>query len=273
MQTLRSLGFFFLVLAAFGVALAACGDDSGDPVSGDGGSDGSTSDPAKNDPDSGAASDRDPSQLIAVGDGEDGSFCTRQSDCGEGLSCVEAGVDSGGRPVGICGRECQGDSDCGAEVCVGLTSNATVGVCFNFVREEFGECGIGATALCSDRSCTDDFLGYCVNLCEVPFDSDAGTADEIPASVTTAECSAGQECLGNLITFNTLGICATPVARGESCDLSKGTDCAPGDICVPVDLDDPSGDWRCFEDCTDDNTCDAGSCQDVNGVIGFCVTN
>jgi hypothetical protein len=200
----------------------------------------------------------------------EGEPCTTSSECASGLACVD-----GGFLQGVCGRPCDSAADCGFEECASWTGNVADNHCVNVVRDEFGLCGAGMTAVCEGRTCfypaADSLVGVCVNTCEVaPVDgSDGGTDDDAGADAA-AECSAGQICFD--IEFSAEGatnegICVTEQDRGDECGIDLGFVCRDGDACVPADAAGTT--LRCYEDCTESGECAKGTCTD-GGDYNYC---
>jgi hypothetical protein len=279
----RSIGFGLVLACVTGLAFA-CGDDSS---SGNDGKDASTAHgagtgaggstpglpgvrPPRGD---GGTATGGPDGGGISGEGEEGAPCQATVDCMSGLSCV----DSGGFSLGVCARSCKMDTDCGLELCVSRSGLAADAHCENVQRSEFAYCGAVETAICGEpRTCLYTTagvpLGVCVSICSV--DGTPATGDEDGGAGVVA-CAQGQSCIDVELqdeTAGNKGFCAERVARGTECGIDLGKICEDTEICAPKD---PAAmtpeDFRCREDCTDDGTCSAGKCTDVQGEFAYCV--
>lgn len=230
----------FCSLMLLGTAVIGCGDD--DAIAGSGGTSGSGG-----------------SSGSAGNPMSEGAICESTSECVDGLTCVPTGVTSAD-PM-FCARGCERQVDCDSdESCSlfcrpsdpGCTSNPAY--CATLVNAAWSPCGFGITSTCGTTSgggeltCLvterDGSLGFCAELCEFN---------------TSGQCPNGQTCSADFLRSSTIGVCATPVARGQACDLLAGDVCATNDICAS--LTDPSGTGTCRQFCGQGQPACAGSTE------------
>lgn len=258
--------------ALLGVAFG-CGDDSGVAPAQDAGDD--SRDSGSNDPTPFQPRPRDSGTTPAgPGDVVQDDRCFDASECVEGLACVGTGlIDSQNRPLMLCEQPCETHSDCGDGRCLTRTGAIEDQHCINAEADEFAPCGIAFSSLCGrDRTCLllNDLVGVCVDLCPLGGDGDAGVD---PASgPELVECKPEQTCLDLLVDGAGRGVCMTVGARGDACGPDIGVECdTETDVCAPVDPADTSGEWQCFQDCTERSvTCDTGTCRDYQGFFAYC---
>jgi hypothetical protein len=265
-SVLRSL----VVLAQLACAtfLVACSDD--DDADGPQPDSGVTDAGTQNDAGDAATTD------AGFGTALEGELCTATDECVSGLRCVIGTV--GTQAVGICGRPCATNAECGTEACFTYTGDAADQHCVNFVRAAYAPCGIGETARCgADRTCLylpQSTIGLCVDLCVVSSE-DAGVSDDdagVPNEPDEASCPDSENsCVTGLLASAETGVCGTYVDRGEPCGLEQGIFCRGENICAPADPEDFNSEFLCRQDCSADGRCDSGSCTDVQGMFAYCL--
>jgi len=211
--------------------------------------------------------------------------------CQAKLKCVESLFT-----VGVCGRPCKTDTDCGHddEVCYSYSNQAKDGHCVNLVKDEYARCGVGDTSRCDGRSCLylpNAPVGVCIDTCALDGTappSDAGVADEdggtAPDTQSSADagslpkgavaCPGSETCIDDILSdpMTNEGVCGTVAKRGDPCGILQGIYCETGDICAPQDPSDLTSKLRCFQDCRSlDGTCDKGKCVIVQNLFAYCM--
>jgi hypothetical protein len=271
MRLLPDMVRVLAAIAALCLVSAGCGDDDGDSSSGagNGGSGGSGGGSG------GSGSSRDGGPGAGSGgssdEGSEGWPCTAQSECIGDLTCVGSPITLNGVSIGVCAMACAGDEECtGGGQCITYTNQASDAHCANIVDEEFALCGVADTSLCSeDMTCL--YLpglpvGVCVKLC----DPGATAVGDEDAGAALGGCSADQECLPDITTSGE-GVCGTVVPRGDTCGIDLGKFCGEGDICAPSDPNDEESEYRCYQDCSENNTCAEGTCMLSQGMFAYCL--
>lgn len=219
--------------------------------------------------------------LGSPGGMEEGEPCMGASDCATGLRC--AGVPglmlSTGVPVGVCGKPCAMDDECGdGAVCYAYSDMDRDKHCVDVIEEDFALCGIAETSVCGvNRVCLvfdTPVVGLCATLCQTgASDDDAGVPSGEPGG---AGCASGQSCIGGVLADAMAGegICGKQVARGAECgiDLGVGDFCGPGDVCAPDDVNDAESPVRCYQECSRaEPQCDTGTCAIIPNAFGYCL--
>jgi hypothetical protein len=208
-----------------------------------------------------------------VGTAIEGELCDATEQCVAGLRCVITAI--GAQAVGICGRPCATDTECGTEACFSYTDDAADKHCVNYVRAAYGSCGVGHTARCADRTCLylpQSTVGLCVDLCSISAD-DAGVDDEdAGVGASDVACADSENnCVTGLFASSEQGVCGTYVERGEPCGLEQGIFCRDDSLCAPADPQDFNSEFLCRQDCSSNGQCDTGECTDIQGTFAYCL--
>jgi hypothetical protein len=206
--------------------------------------------------------------------GDEGWPCESVSQCNDGFACVENVFDDVmGNPIGVCARACKTNPDCNDdEKCFSYTGRDQDAHCVNVIADEYALCGVGDTSVCDKRSCLyfpNSPFGVCVDICAL----DGEDADGGAPAADVVSCSGAETCVGGVLTPPTTaeGVCGTVVGRGIKCGIDVGKYCNPGDICAPEDPNDSASTPRCFENCSDTGSCQAGQCVVVQQQFAACM--
>ncbi len=175
--------------------------------------------------------------------------CVVNSECGDGLVCVDDGSSEGTR---TCRRACAADLGCpGGQACLPRDDGLLEGACLDVTgKKQVGdtcagdlECGTGA---CSAPTAD----AVCVDVCD----------RDVPCADASTRC----------VLDGLRHICAAPtgdLATGESC--VESSDCTSGTCVLPPESDQPV----CVDDCAADADCtgDGIACLRLVGGARACL--
>lgn len=169
-------------------------------------------------------------------DGVCEAHCSSTSSCPTGYSCdLTRGVCN--IPISCTGSgssSCQGGTTCVEEHCVPPCSTSDAGpacpsgqVCVN------GGCipDQGATFACTNDGENGQLATTCATN-SICLHHDCYAACDVDASLTGAQCSAGQTCKSVTIETGTYSVCGTSSTLGSDCDPAQGKYCSGGKVCV-----------------------------------------